>query len=837
MSKKKIATLATVAAAAGTIGMMGNQALTVQAATTDAATKATVATTTTDGQQAVSQAATKTTTAKQAVSQATSTATSAQTAANDASAAKATAQKTLNSASSSVQAASDAQKQAVATKAAATPENITNAQQAVSDASTVQSQAQSQATSTATTVSQAQADVNAKSSAVTAAQQELTQAQNKVKQVTTTAQNTVDQDKASVATQTKAVSDAQNVQNQANNTVVKAQTTVKTAQTAVDATNAKIKNADSSVEVGGIVMPSGYKEAYAKRADLYGKAFDAVYDENGDNWDAANDAGNKALEPLVAIQKKVVKIDYQPTVADKAEKVPEISNLTESQVRELSDFTASMMNDVRKQLGFTPIKVSDGSAKLGYLLINKNAGDGETFSAMGGNEPAVKQGVGAQVGVPFFDFDSNEGDQLEYGEGLNIQIEDCAGESWKLYRTNDHTMADLKAGIADYIYEQLSTDNGTVTVFNSPASYGSFPDLMLTEPGNNYFYGAMGDLVHDYKTRELYLSTTYDATGLIHVILYTNDDNDIPKGSIFFKNTTTPAPISHVAPENSALEVTLKSQTKALTTAKASLISAQNDLKTAASKTSVATDKLTSLKQQLAADEAGLKQVQNTKAFVSAKAAVTAAKAKIAVATAELTTAKQTLATAKAADDKAQTALKAATDKVAKAKAYLLNLENADTTLTTANEDLAQAQAAYEAAQADYDEKVTAADTTSAALATAKEAVATAKANLAQATAREQALKAVETAAQADRITTGQPKVQNLVMTNNVSTTSAAHVTKTVATVGTTEGNAAKSLKAKAGAAALPQTDEQSTSFLSLLGMMLLGLFGFAGVGLKRKRN
>lgn len=830
MSKNKIATIATVAAAAGAVGMIGQQDLQAQAATTNTpsvASKVSQVNTPTDASQTVSQATSALNTAKAADKQA----------ATDEAAAAAN----VKSTSDAVNTATAAQQQAEATKKAATPENIANAQATVKTATDAQNQAKTQATATGTALNQAQDAVNDKNNAVNGAQQAVDQAQQVVKSIdTVAAQAAVDQDQSAIDTQTKTVSDAQTAADQANTAANTAQTNADNAQAAVDATTNQLNNMDSRVDVGGVVMPAGYKQAYQNRADAYNNAFDAVF--NGDYDDDANvaqaQAAGEAAEAkadaaLAAIEKQVIEIDYQPTTADKNTKIDDVSNLTEAQVRELSDFTAAIINDVRGQLGLTPIRVTDGSAKLAYLMINKNEGDGETFGVSGGNNPMVKADVGSQVGIPS---DSWDDASTEYNSALATPLEDFAEWGWHLYHTNDQTMATLKGGIADYLYTHLDTRDNTV-VTGEQSSRGSVLDMMATEPGNVYSYGN-GEDVENYdenSPRDLYLGTTFDNQGKIHVISITDFDHSIPASSTFFNNTQTPAALSHVAVKDSALEATLDTQTQALTAAKATLATAQKDLADKTSSKVSATNALAKLQTQLTTDQATLKEAQLNNAtpeeVAQAKAAVVTAKQALTTAQTELTTANQTLATAKTANDEAQAALTTATAKLAKAQAYLDSLENADANLASANQDLAAAQAAYQQAQADYQQKLTVSKSTGAAVKLAEQTLATAKAKLAAETAHAQAVQAIDDLLQATK-TKGHASVQPVaVATKHAVGDTINQVTTSL----TTAANKAKA--ANQANSVLPQTGAQPATFLAYLGALLFGLFSLAGVGLKRRRN
>ena len=684
----------------------------------------------------------------------------AQQAADATAAAKADAEADLSAAQTTADQTAADKAAAEATKAEATPEAIAQAQADADAAAATTADAQAASDAADQTVSDAQADVDTKAAADEAAQTAKTAADDAV--TAAQAALTGEDDPAVTASQ-HAVDEAQAAADQAGTAVDDATAAQTQAQQAVD----EATNADA--EVGGVVLTPDFLEAFQEA-----EAFDGDYY----TFDWTNNALAKARDATQLI-------DYQPTAADEAEIVPDFTHLTNAEARELSEFAASIINDIRTQFGIAPIHVSDGSVQAALLhvggnLYRGNYGDSSFYDWDSEISVDAAQTLGLPTGTQY---DTNQGEGPAEVFGAGDIWDGVMSFSFDLNDNGDNPapMANLKRGVLAAIASLLSTTDYSTTESDiyvaGPSLTGEWrgqpewlTDLLLSQ---SYYqdFDYLGVMINE--AGELRLTYT-NVTGV---------DHSYP----FFNNTTTPAPIAHTQ-DTTALakaQQALADATTALTTAQATKTAADTTLQTAQAK--LAAD------QQTAAANAAANQGTLTANLEAAEAQATAA-ATTATATHDALTAAQTaLTAAQTAADEAHDALTAAQAAETAAADHLEALQQADA-------NLALAQAADEAAQA--------------ALADAQAAY---EATLAPAAAAASALKA----AQAHLAT-----VQHWL---------ALHQKHTGAkpTAALKQVNLAK-VKPVA-ASTLPSTGDTHQSVLALLGLSLLSLLG--GTALQRKRR
>ncbi|WP_412989308.1 SEC10/PgrA surface exclusion domain-containing protein [Pediococcus siamensis] len=727
---------------------------------------------------AVTQAKSTVSAAQQEVKTAQANVSKAQASVANAAAAKSSAQSTLTAASSSASSATTAQSTAQQYKDAATSEGIDKAQSAVDSAQTQTNAAQQAASSAQQSVSAAQTDVSAKSSAASTANSAVTAKQ----QVVSSAQTQVDKDQAATSLAT-------------------AQTAASNAQSAVDQTNDQIKSVTGDAEQAGIVLSQSYVDAYK----------DSLND-NGDD-----DTVMDRLENEVDNFETTAQItEYQPTTKDSNEVVDDVSNLTYAQAKSLTDFAASVINGLRAQVGSDPVQVTYGSVQAIMLAVAQE--EKEDFDAFTEGSLAEMNSEAwwdtdfSTLGVKMTAYSETEPGAGKYEIGLD----GWDLPTWQLYSTKNHTMAELKGGVYDDIQTLLKTQTGASNLLGQ-----KLPDDMKGE-----YLGATFD---SYGTLHLFFIDNYDASKIAAEEAQDASDDgassgssllsghEIPADAVFFKDTTTPAPFEIKSSSDTDSQETLTDlqtklsteQTK-LTAANKALASAQlaaKDLGVTASDADAA---------QLAADQSKLATAKTE--LASAQKLVTTTKAALAEAQATLDAAQTQQATATKALSEAKATLKAA-------QQYLNNLQNADTNLTDAQATVTKAQANLLAAQKAYDATLAPVQTAQTALEAAKAALAVAKERLTTAQATLSKYQVVNGSKEDVTFSSNKSGKAQKVTLADKTTKSAAVVNKGKKAI----------LQKQAVATTLPQTNSQDQGYLALLGMALLSLIGFAGVGRKRR--
>ena len=813
MKKTPLITLATAAAIAG-----------VGAATSSNQVAAATSTTTT-------KAPDPSNTAEKNVQAAQTNVDTAKAASDKTQQAKQTASQTLTDAKKSRQQAQTASDQAQATKARATPAGIQKAQQAVDDAQTTQKAAQTTADTAQSEVADAQQAVTQAETAQKAADAITAKAQSAVadaqKQVTTqtpadtkAAQQAVTAAQTAVTTDTAANTKAQQAATQADTAVANAQQTATSAQSAVDKTAATVKAQQGT---GGLKMPAGYMDAYHSWPDS-----DDLSDAQREKLEAA------AEKRLIQAKSQVVMLGYTPTDADKAEEIADMTKLTQAQTRELSEFAASVLNDIRQQMGISALQVTDGSTiaapmvgGTGEAMLHQFYGNPSGYDI----NPDFSQSVAKAAGIPIGRSNSYEDDNGKtivevYGDGY---MEDIGSEwGWDLSNGDKTgTMSNLKAGVVAYLGMML---DGTNYATNSA-------DITATGPWRaeaDRHYDGTPDLVDDLLLGEGsqgtsdpydYLGVTIDENGQLRFIFQSM--TGVSKSAAYFNNATTPAPIAHPTDPQAASR--LATQQAALTKAQQALTDAKAaQTKAASAKTAAAT--------KLAASQAALKAAQTalTKAQATApkdSTALTQAKQALAQAQTKLTQAQaaaaqikvqvdatyQTLAEKQAAADKAQQALTAAKAAVTKAQAWLNALQNADANVETAQAALTDAEQAVVAAQKAYDETIAPAKAAADQLTKAQAQLTTAQAQLAAVKQHQAQVKAL--ADQSLQKHQARPLQTKTPVTKAAATKAAAAIQK-----------------AKPAVATMPQAGEAAQSgLLGLVGAALLSLIGFGAYNLKKR--
>ncbi|MBM6974090.1 SEC10/PgrA surface exclusion domain-containing protein, partial [Lactobacillus gallinarum] len=203
-------------------------------------------------------------------------------------------------------------------------------------------------------VKAATAAQSAKQTAVTDAQKALTQAQNT-------------KDAAD-----KALSDAQRAYNN--------DATLKDAQTAADKANTDLKNNTPRIDQeikdnqGQLETIKDLDKNRIKISDIdrYKEAFKNYYDlvKQKKQLTEATDPDDIAFFKQNGLANKFVSSD-----ADKKIIIPDVNRMTDDQIKELSLFEESILNDLRKQLGWSEYEITNGSLKMAKDVANQYIAD------------------------------------------------------------------------------------------------------------------------------------------------------------------------------------------------------------------------------------------------------------------------------------------------------------------------------------------------------------------------------------------------------------------------------------------------------------------------------
>ena len=170
----------------------------------------------------------------------------------------------------------------------------------------------------------------------------------------------------------KALSDAQRAYNN--------DATLKDAQTAADKANSDLKNNTPSIDQeikdnqGQLETIKDLDKNRIKISDIdrYKKAFKDYYDlvKQKKQLTEATDPDDIAFFKQNGLANKFISSD-----ADKKIIISDVNNMTDDQIKELSLFEESILNDLRKQLGWSEYEITNGSLKMAKDVANQYIAD------------------------------------------------------------------------------------------------------------------------------------------------------------------------------------------------------------------------------------------------------------------------------------------------------------------------------------------------------------------------------------------------------------------------------------------------------------------------------
>lgn len=427
---------------------------------------------------------------------------------------------------------------------------------------------------------------------------------------------------------------------------------------------------------------------------------------------AAKAAASDTPEDFLEVTKNAKQAVYTPTAAELAEKIPDVSQLTDAQVIELSTFVASELNGLRASFGFPPFEVTNGS--VAYTQYISNHYDADDFDAreMMMHDIAALYDAQDQFGLP-----ATWSEEVGMGQA-----------------SRSTTMGSLKAAF--------------VRVINS----------MLFDDADSSWGHAIGLISSDFKPEQVshaYIGVSADKYAALHFNgIESRDfvDHDpfymVPDDYITTSYTVPVTSSSANQAKLTQLQDTLKQQQATLTAAKQNLTTAQNKQKQAQSAEKTAEQNLASAQQQQQAAATQLTQAKQ--AVIDAQSQLAAAQKNLADATKANENAVVTAAERKAALATAQTAKKDADEQLAALK------KDADTAASAATKAQDQLDSTQQQLTADQD-----------SLSQAQLTLATAKARLDALTNADSNLSAVIAAFAAAQASVKSAKSALLTANNN----------------------------------------------------------------------
>ncbi|WP_281165142.1 SEC10/PgrA surface exclusion domain-containing protein [Liquorilactobacillus sicerae] len=249
------------------------------------------------------------------------------------------------------------------------------------------------------------------------------------------------------------------------------QKTVDTLKSQIDDLNQKINNASDTNNNNLITVPSDY-------ASALNSYIDSVV--NGDS-----DSG-ESLVKLAA--EGLSENSYQDNVAD--EKISVIpGNLSDSQIEELSNYAASLINDIRQQLGTTPnVSVVKGAVSFAKAVADNYTSDNwNIYTYKDHDDSAINQAALAN-GLATYD-----GSNVYEDASAGYLINNVTGQ--KL--TNSFTLNDYKKAIYNTLIAMLFDDANenwlhamSITNLNDYAGTDNYG----TEKSAQYFAVSVDDL-------------------------------------------------------------------------------------------------------------------------------------------------------------------------------------------------------------------------------------------------------------------------------------------------------------------------------------------------------
>ncbi len=878
---KNGATLAATVAVTGVVGAMATNQ--VHADTTDGTqATSTAPDSSAAASQALDQAKQNVATDQKVVNQASATNDQAQSAATSANTDVTKAQSDATVAGNAVDQAQSNADSAAAVSANATPIKISDTQAQVTSAKQDVTAATTQKAADQPAVTSAQANVDQARTAARDANQAVTAQQGNI----ATAQTAVDQ--AQKAVNATDVAKAQTAVNNASAAVDTAQTNAKQAVTDQGAAKTALDNAQKTLTnatadqgaaktandqaQGALTDATNANTAATKAVDGTQAQLNALNTPSegvhqtitvpsgitgqfvNDIYAKGNGAATDAQQALL-----LTGVDANKYVDDPAAEAININgtkDITPAMMQELNEYALDLINQIRNQLGVTPLVLTKDSEAYANEVVKNYENDGwvisENVDVATGSPHDVNavSNAAKAIGLKY------GGQYYENAEtGYTGIFPDPTNWSVNAFGPQQYTLNDLKAEIYNCVIGMVFDDGAvpghmtslTGAAYSGQTEYFGFGVDNIGQlhleiiPESLILHAENGDLVDP--------ANEFDTTPIV-----TANDNS-QKDAL---NKTLAIQKATAAKKASALTDAQNNATKtsnALTAANNAVTAAQtkvNDAKTAVTKADQAVtdtaNALISAKQALAVAQTTLANSnkgdsEKTQALTDAQSVLSDAKSKLSdlqvtayEKASALKAAQKTLTDAQGkvtADDAAITAAQAKVDALAQILADMnnaaANVKTANDALANAQKTLAGAQQAVLDAQAIADEANSNAKTTQVVLDTANAALSAAQAQLAK----------LQHQADVQQQLDDNIKQQTI---GSVNKAKRSVITNYVNDWGEKEKNVAKTQLLSNNSTSnkeklLPKTGNENESMLAVMGTTMALLMGMLGFGVLSRRR
>ena len=598
-----------------------------------------------------------------------------------------------------------------------TQTQLQDAQANVASAQTANSNAQSALTSANTDVNNAQTAVNQAQDNLNSAQDVYTQAQNDL----TSAQANQNAGSQAIADAQSAIGTAQNVVDHTNQAVSQyqdtftkadsAQSTAQDAQSQAQADYNQAKTANDQAQQAVTDFESTKPASSTPTTETITNVpdfqvpndYSSEYDIDAINADGTHaitktDAGQESMKQ--AFDDNAYLEQKHPTNPNSINETIDISHLTPEETQEITTYAANIINNVRQQIMAQP---NGDKIAQGYLSVSANASKlGTEIIEQAYNKNDWSKNHWMQHHIDDYQVNGPDQDNLEssvYQHGLKTKNLDTYNK--KIYGYNDNGMAfteciaseitsdntsvknmqELKEIVSQSLAGMLFADTTIGATNSTPETYGfGGHTRSLLNPNSIYAITNTPD-----KAKQ-FLTVTIDNAGLIHFLMFTDQDanDDVAKSidtdavtplGITSKTVTTNSDDSATKQWNAKLDQlkqtakdaqskltqvqnTLNDKNTALKSAQTALTQAQNDLATAKKAQADAVDKLNEAKTKLndlQNSKATLKKAQDNATVAAIK--LSDAKTAMQKANDTLKQAKDSQANAQKTADQAKTAL------------------------------------------------------------------------------------------------------------------------------------------------------------------------------------
>ncbi|HFQ3692873.1 SEC10/PgrA surface exclusion domain-containing protein [Streptococcus agalactiae] len=607
----------------------------------------------------------------------------------------ASAQDDVNSAQQQVEQANNTEKVA--------EDTAEQAQSAVNNQSEVVDTAQSAVSAAQSAVDAAQKDVNDKQAILDGTgQAEIITNRDKAQADVNAAQAQVSQKEADLtkaqeadANRQTAIDNAQQAVDEANQNVTstKSDLDAKTAkanqteQTLADAQSAYKVAEDDYKAINKITLTQAYVEALKKYND----------------YSLSSEERQQVLKTLVEESEALAKVNsYKSNPNDDNSTTYQINDLPEDVIKELSQFAADLVNQIRKAFGTPQVSVTSSSVKFADLVTDGYVSDSWNVSkaineGQVGHDAKAVNNAARYFGLPTSPSDDEETGGQYYEDWASSAVYDgitFATLKQRVYEAVTDFMfnadewrhaRDIVGGgdINSHVYVAIdfskpSSENGAF----AGVHFISVAEDQLTTKNNNFDTNAIANpksaenVTATYNTaKDSYNQATVANTAAQSAKSLAQAGYD---NAIFQLSSASSAltQAQSVAVQTPSAKTNLASAQATLKQAKENLVSAQKAVDDLNADIKIKQANLESAKQVLATKEATLATKQAT--LVTEQNRLSALQNSLATAQANVNQAKENVLTSK--------------DNLAKAQAYLISLQNAPELLSKAQHQEATAK-------------------------------------------------------------------------------------------------------------------------------------------------